>query len=66
MAGQIELNAERNALEMQLLALERVIEDRQQHGIAVPEMADCVVSLLLRLKLVNTKLAELRGPAAPA
>ena len=65
MAGRIGLHAERNALETQLLDLERAIEERQQCGMAAPELADRVTGLLDRLGQINAKLAERRGPGAP-
>ena len=66
MAERIGLHAERNALETQLLELERAIEERQQGGMAAPELADRMAGLLERLGQVNAKLAEQRSPAAPA
>lgn len=62
----IRLHAMRGLLETRLLVLERAIEERQQSGMAAPDLADRVTGLLDRLGQVNAKLAELRGPVAPA
>lgn len=62
----IRLHAMRGLLETRLLVLERAIEERQQGGMAAPDLADRVVGLLDRLGQVNAKLAELRGPVTPA
>lgn len=64
MDGRIGLHAERNSLEMQLLALEQATEERQRCGMAAPELAARLVSLLDRLGQVNARLAKLRGPAS--
>jgi hypothetical protein len=61
MSNPLKLHAERNALETQLLVLERAIKERQQGGMAAPELADRMVDLLARLRLVNEKLAEMRA-----
>jgi hypothetical protein len=65
MDGQIGLHADRDSLEAQLLVLEWAIEERQRCGVAAPELADRLASLLDRLGQVNARLAELRGPASP-
>ena len=64
MSNPLRLNAECNALDTQLLLLEWGIEERQRGGVAVLKLADRMVSLIFHLKLVNAKLARLRGPAA--
>lgn len=65
MSTPLELHAERNALETQLLKLEQAIEERHQSGMVAADLADHVVSLLAQLEQINAKLAELRSPAAP-
>jgi hypothetical protein len=60
----IRLCAMRDLLETRLLVLGRAIEDQRQHGVAVADLVERTETLLVRLKLVNGRLAELRGRAA--
>lgn len=71
MHGLNELQAERNALERRLVELERPVDAQQlrlvtRHGVVqeVADFAASVAPLLDQLRVVNAKLAELRGPAA--
>lgn len=65
------LRAERDELERRLVELEQAVEAQRlrlvaQDGAQVEaaDLAASVEALLARLEPVNTKLAELRGPAA--
>lgn len=65
------LRAERDELERRLVELEQAVEAQRlrlvaQDGVQVEaaDLAASVEALLARLEPVNTKLAELRGPAA--
>ena len=61
----IRLTAMRGLLETRLLVIVRVIEDERKHGAGgVPDLVERMESLLARLRLVNGKLAELRGAGA--
>lgn len=59
MDQQVELRAERDALEAELLSLEQAIQLQWRQGTAVPaELTQRVEDLLCRLKLVNKALSE--------
>ena len=58
------LRVERNLLEFRLAMLEQAIETQHLGGMEAPELAARMPPLFERLSIVNTKLAELRGPAA--
>ncbi|WP_157271352.1 hypothetical protein [Azohydromonas aeria] len=60
----IRLRAMRDLLETRLLVLGRAIEEQRQHGVAVADLVNRTETLLVRLKLVNSKLADIRGRAA--
>lgn len=59
----IRLRAMRDLLETRLLVLGRAIEDQRQYGVAVADLVERTETLLVRLKLLNGRLAELRGRA---
>lgn len=58
-----ELRVQRDVLEFRLVMLEQEIEaQRRREGMAAPELGEDMPALFDRLRLVNAKLAELRGP----
>jgi hypothetical protein len=64
MDRQVELRAERDALEAELLVLEQAGQHPWPQGTVVPaELAQRVQDLLGRLRLVNKALSEPGDPA---
>lgn len=60
-----ELRAQRDVLEFQLAMLEQEIEAYgRREGMAAPGLVESMTPLFERLRIVNVKLAELRGPTA--
>lgn len=60
----LQLQAERDQLEGRLAVLEHALNEQKDSGGAALESVHLTQALLDQLKVVNDRLAELRGPTA--
>lgn len=59
-----QLQAKRDQLESRLAVLEHALNEQKDSGGAAPESVHLTQTLLDELKMVNDRLAEMRGPTA--
>jgi hypothetical protein len=60
----LQLQAARDQLEGRLAVLEHALDEQKSSGGSAPESVDLAQALLVQLRVVNDRLAELRGRTA--